>query len=243
MHHQTTLSGEAARLERHRRGQLVEDVIADIFGTYKQGHTASNPLEQSDCLIPGVPGHMVGAGRGLDRDFLPLSLGRPFSAPPAFMTEGGPVLAPDLRIDRPDGRAKLIEIKSRDFPLRREGRLFVGYHDHQIASYQRLARLGLPLSLMVVCHAQFAIQLTVPDQTPAFKLWGVWRFSPEQIVQLDLIEGIAREGSTDQFFELTEANRIAQEDEARILHTLCYRAQRAGINLLDRVEGTTRAGR
>lgn len=244
-HHHQTLSGQDAHDERRRRGALAESTVRDVLYAYRRARIRDPQQDNTDHAIPGTAGWLTGPGRGLDRRFVPLAECRRDIGAPAFMLDTGPILAPDLRADWPDGTTEFIEVKSRDFPWTCKGnRIWMGEHDHHWQSYRKLVGMGLNLSIVFICYGQWLLSKGRPERFDfAVQTWGVWRIGPERIANADLRSDLGRAGSSDQWLELTDAERLPREDEIRLIRTLAYRADVEGIDLMQRIEGTHRAGR
>jgi hypothetical protein len=126
----------------------------------------------------------------------------------------------------------------------------LGVHDHQMQSYRRLVSMGVNLSIVFVGYGlRF---LLLDDEVRGEKVdrgyshvraWGVWRLGPERIASAELLTNVTPHQTNDQWIALTDDDRIPYEDEIRLINTLAYRAQWEGVDMMEDLQGTHRAGR
>lgn len=237
--------------KRRQRGLITEGTVADVLGGYLGAKVSSPQQSNNDWKIPGVAGWLTGGGRGLDRRFVPLSECTTDIGAPSFMTDTGPVLSPDLRLDWPDGSTDFIEVKARQYLWRDDERGFLlGVHDHQMQSYRRLVNMGVNLSIIFVAYG-LKLLLSAAEMrgekvnlgNEHVRAWGVWRLGPERIESAELLTNVTPYQTNDQWIALTDDDRIPYEDEIRLINTLSYRAQWGGVDMMEDLQGTHRAGR
>jgi len=183
---------------RYAIGKAAERALARYYT--EGGAVVSDPIDHDDGLLAGERGFLVpSSGKvGLNRDFVPKDRANDWewqNGSPAFMTDRGPLLSPDLRVDHPDHQTRFIEVKARPYLLRAKlqgsfhetGSFMGAWPSHQAQSYQGWAEAGANLTIeLLLFEGLPGREQHIPQRIRGAwcgtgsnpPKWGLWRFGP-----------------------------------------------------------------